>query len=361
MKRNIEKIWSVEFLRTVFCLMVIFYHVTQGSLIPYTQSSLAYKKLSIACANMGFVVECFFIISGYFLMGFLRNKPNAEFLPFLWGKICRLWPVFLVSTIVTHFMTHGIWQDTFINALFLQLTGLTFSFRGINWYVSSLFCSLVFYFLVAKSIGLQYRRNFVILLCCWGAYVLNMQSHPPQGFGREIVHGFFSLGLLRGIAGVGWGILLNEFVHAIRGKISTRPTLQFVILMTVVEAFSLWLLIEHLFMRGLSCKSHFILVVAFSALLPCLVLKFGLVSRALNQKWLGCFGKYTYSMYVMQQTGFWILQQTIWIRADFVSEHMVPCLIVSVVIPAAIGILAYYCIEVPGRKLLECVERMSQR
>ena len=151
MKRNIEKIWSVEFLRTVFCLMVIFYHVTQGSLIPYTQGSLAYKKLSIACANMGFVVECFFIISGYFLMGFLRNKPNAEFLPFLWGKICRLWPVFLVSTIVMHFMTHGIWQDTFINALFLQLTGLTFSFRGINWYVSSLFCSLVFYFLVAKA------------------------------------------------------------------------------------------------------------------------------------------------------------------------------------------------------------------
>ena len=137
---------------------------------------------------------------------------------------------------------------------------------------------------------------------------------------------------------MGWGILLNEFVHAIRGKISTRPTLQFTILMTVVEAFSLWLLIEHLFMRGLSCKSHFILVVAFSALLPCLVLKLGLVSRALNQKWLGCFGKYTYSMYVM-----------------------VPCLIVSVVIPAAIGILAYYCIEVPGRKLLECVERMSQR
>lgn len=350
-----EKIHSIEFLRTLFCLTVIFYHVTMGSIIPYTNGNAFYKWCSSAFANSGFVVECFFVISGYFLMASFRRRPDASVLRFLASKARRLWPVFLVSTIITHFMTHGIWTESIVNSLFLQMTGLTFSFRGTNWYVSSMFWSLVFYFLLLKCVRDRYRRCFAVLLVSWAAYAINLQTHAPCGFGREVVFGFLSLGLLRGIAGVGLGILLNEFVEAVRPYFERRLDWRIVLLSTALELLAASLLTAHLFFRGWTCKSHFIVVVAFAILLPLLVLRGGLVSRLLDCKALGILGKYTYSMYVMQQAGFWILQKTLWPDTAFVTGHVGPTLVISVAVPAAVGVVAYYLIERPGARLIDAI------
>lgn len=349
------KVHSIEFLRTFFCLTVIFYHVTMGSIIPYTNGNAFYKWCSSAFANSGFVVECFFIISGYFLMASMRKRPDEGALQFLASKFRRLWPVFLVSTIITQLMTYGIWTDTVINSLFLQMTGLTFSFRGTNWYVSAMFWSLVFYFLLFKCVGCRYRRCFAVLLISWAAYAINMQTHAPVGFGREVALGFLSLGLLRGIAGVGLGILINEFVEEVRPRFVGRLDWRVVLLSTALELLAASLLIGHLFFRGWTCKSHFILVVAFAVLLPLLVLQAGLVSRLLNHRALGVLGKYTYSMYVMQQAGFWILQKTLWLDTAFVADHAGMTLAISVAVPALVGVAAYYLIELPGARLLDAI------
>ena len=349
------KIHAIEFLRTLFCLIVIFYHVTMGSIMPYTNGDAFYKWCSSAFANSGFVVECFFIISGYFLMASIRRRPDESALHFLAAKVRRLWPVFLVATIITQFMTHGVWAETIINSLFLQMTGLTFSFRGTNWYVSAMFWSLVFYFLLFKCIGDRYRRCFAVLLISWAAYAINLQTHAPIGFGREVVFGFLSLGLLRGIAGVGLGILINEFVETVRPYFEGRPDWRVVFFSTAVELLAVWLLTAHLFFRSWTCRNHFIVVVAFAILLPSLVLRAGLVSRLLDCRALGVLGKYTYSMYVMQQAGFWILQKTLWLDTTFVTERAGLTLALSVAVPALVGVAAYYLIELPGARLLDAI------
>ena len=357
-KTQQAKINSIEFLRTFFCLTVILYHVTMGSIIPYTNGNAFYKWCSSAFANSGFVVECFFIISGYFLMASIRRHPNEGVMQFIASKVRRLWPVFLVSTIITQLMTNGIWTDTIINSLFLQMTGLTFSFRGTNWYVSAMFWSLVFYFLLCKCINNRYRRCFTILLISWAAYVINLQAHAPIGFGREVVFSFLSLGLLRGIAGVGLGILINEFVEVVRPCFNRQLDWRIILLSTTLELLATSLLTAHLFFRDWTCKSHFIVVVAFAMLLPLLVLRAGLVSRLLDCRALGFLGKYTYSMYVMQQAGFWILQKTLWLNTSFVTEYVGLTLVISVAIPAMIGVAAYYLIEIPGAKLLDAIGRL---
>lgn len=360
-KMMFDRLYSIEFLRGVFCLTVIFYHITMGSIVPYTNGDAFYKWCSSAFANSGFVVECFFIISGYFLMSSIRRRPDETVLRFFLQKICRLWPLFFVSTIITHYMTGGVWAETFINSCFLQMTGLTFSFRGINWYVSAMFWSLVFYFLLLKCIADRYRRCFTIFIISWAAYAINLQTHTPIGFGREVVFGFLSLGLLRGIAGVGLGILINEFIETVRPYFNHRINWRIVILATALELLAVFLLVAHLFFRtykGVTCKSHFIVVVAFAILLPLLILKVGLVSKLFNNRVLGILGKYSYSMYVMQQAGFWVLQKTLWLNTEFITEHVAVTLIVSVGLPALMGIVSYYLIEVPGAKLLTSLGRL---
>ena len=347
------KINSIEFFRTFFCLAVIFYHVTMGSIIPYTKGNAFYKWCSSAFANSGFVVECFFIISGYFLMASMRKHGNMSVMSFVLSKVRRLWPVFVVSSIVTHFMTRGIWTETIVNSLFLQMTGFTFNFRGTNWYVSAMFWSLVFYFLLLKCITDRYRRYLVILLVSWFGYVINLQTHPPMGFGREVVFSVFNLGLMRGVAGVGLGILINEFVESVKPYFSRRLDWRIILVATALEVLSLYLLIAHLFFREWTCRNHFVVVVAFAMLLPILVLRAGGISRLLDCKAFGVLGKYTYSMYVMQQAGFWILQRTLWLDTAFVTGHVGLTLVLSVAVPAVVGVAAYYLIELPGARLLD--------
>lgn len=199
------------------------------------------------------------------------------------------------------------------------------------------------------------RRCFVVLLVSWAAYAINLQTHAPIGFGREVVFGFLSLGLLRGFAGVGLGILINEFVEAVRPYFEGRPDWRVVLLSTAIELLTVWLLTAHLFFRSWTCKNHFIVVVAFAILLPFLILRVGLVSRLFDCKALGVLGKYTYSMYVMQQAGFWILQKTLWLDTAFVTEHAGLTLAISVAVPTLVGVAAYYLIELPGARLLDAI------
>ena len=136
---------------------------------------------------------------------------------------------------------------------------------------------------------------------------------------------------------------------------SRRLNWRIILLATALEILSLYLLVAHLFFREWTCRNHFVVVVAFAMLLPILVLRAGLVSRLLDHRPLGVLGKYTYSMYVMQQAGFWILQKTLWLDTAFVTEHAGLTLVISVVVPASVGVAAYYLIELPSARLLYAI------
>ena len=62
----------------------------------------------------------------------------------------------------------------------------------------------------------------------------------------------------------------------------------------------------------------------------------------------GILGKYTYSMYVMQETAFVILQHTFWKNTTYIQMHPIIAIMLSIISATILGITAYYFIERPG-------------
>lgn len=65
-ERKMEKYHNIEFLRFVFSVIIVYFHILHGNIMKYIGSNYDYKTLQILSDNAGWIVECFFIISGYF-------------------------------------------------------------------------------------------------------------------------------------------------------------------------------------------------------------------------------------------------------------------------------------------------------
>mgnify|MGYP001522122991 CR=1 FL=1 len=61
-----EKLYSVEFLRFIFACVIVYFHFLHTNIMNYTGGSAFYQKLADNCSGDK-LVECFFILSGFFL------------------------------------------------------------------------------------------------------------------------------------------------------------------------------------------------------------------------------------------------------------------------------------------------------
>lgn len=112
---------------------------------------------------------------------------------------------------------------------------------------------------------------------------------------------------------------------------------------------------RHFFCESQAYDNQFIVVILFTALLLLMLYGKGLLSRICNRPLFGIWGKYTYAIYVMQQTSFDILKKTLWKNTDFVANNMYLCLAVSVAFSVLFGILIYYVVEQPSKKSLTLI------
>ena len=63
-------------------------------------------------------------------------------------------------------------------------------------------------------------------------------------------------------------------------------------------------------------------------------------------------GKYAYSIYVMQETAFFLLKRTLWKNSVFCTEIRSALLGISVLAAVVLGIIIYYLVERPaGEKM----------
>ena len=289
----------------------------------------------------------FFIISGYFLYKNINNSNSVGISKFIWKKIARLQPVLLFSIIIgVIFFEQSIYPAIF-NSVFLQCIGLSLDYKGINWYISPLFWTLIFYYSVFKNHN--NKKTYVVVGgICYFAYLANI-NYCNGCFGRETVYGIINLGLARALAGIGLGLLigkmLDEFQYFLF-RINEKIKLVF---MTVVEISAFVFLIKY-FLFGLKYKNAFIVVVVFSILFISFINRNGLLSKVLNNHIFSLLGKYSYSIYVMQQISFWIMQKTLW-KTQIVENTSI-CILVSLIFSILLGIVTYHLIEKPISKYL---------
>lgn len=351
MKR--ENLHNVEFLRFVFSITIVYFHILHSNIMGCVGEDPRYLALQSLSGNAGLIVECFFILSGYFLFASVRDHGDMPFLAFAARKAFRLGPVLAFSTVIGVLFFRQSKYAAVFNVLFLQCTGLSLEYKGINWYISPLFWGLLFYFALLKYFDRK-KAHVGMAVLVYFCYLVNI-TRCSGGFGRETVYGVVNLGLARALAGLGLGYLLGLALNeADQLRLSAAPgwekrlSVGACAVSTLLEAGILGFLLKY-FLLGGKYQNRMIVVVLFSVLLICFVCRKGLISRLLNAPLCSALGRYAYSIYVMQQTAFFLLQRTLW-KTGLV-DRVGLCIGLSLLFSAALGVGTYYLVERPGMKL----------
>lgn len=360
-KKTGKRLNNIEFLRFFFALCIIYFHLLHSAIMPYTGETEIYQYLAEQSRYAKYIVECFFIISGYFLFQSVQRNPQRSTARFILQRVIRLWPVLACSTILSIIFMNKSVSSGLLNLCFLQSTSLTTDWKGLNWYVSALFIAEIFYFMLYKAVQSTAGRRLLTCLLVYCGYSLNLMTTDGE-FGRKVVYGIFSLAIARAVAGIGLGCLLGELVQKMRESERSiwalYGTRRVVSIISILEAGTVIFLLRDFFMGKSAPENQFIVVILFSVLFLCMLTGKGFLSRAFIRSRLWILGKYSYSIYVMQETAFLILRNTVWKKEILVQEHVFLCLVVSVSVTAALGIIFYYLVERPAeKKLLLLTER----
>lgn len=281
------------------------------------------------------------------------KKGNESFLLFVIKKVIRLWPVLAFSTafvfVFGHLDTHNVFTQM-LNLFFLQCVGLSLDYKGINWYISPLFWGLLLYFALYKYFNKQRCLVLTMVLVYFG-YLANI-SFTNGSFGRETVWGFVNLGLCRALAGIGLGTILAAFMDSLENiHVKIISCKMKVVLSSICEIGSFTGLCYYFFTPVK--YNAFIVVPLFSILFVLFVKRAGCFSKALDCSIFSTFGRYGYSIYVMQQTSFWILQRTLW-KTSIVT-NVALCLAISLLFSFIIGCITYHLIEKPSGRILKMI------
>lgn len=76
-----KKLYNIEFLRIFFAMAIVYFHILHSNIMNYTGGVNEYLELAKFSGHAGYIVECFFIMSGYFLYLSIQKK-NESFLYF---------------------------------------------------------------------------------------------------------------------------------------------------------------------------------------------------------------------------------------------------------------------------------------
>lgn len=77
MNKNLksDKLYSVEFMRFIFAVVIVYFHIIHVYIRSYSGDIAIFRRCYDNCVFAGSAVECFFIISGYFLLNLFRKGP----------------------------------------------------------------------------------------------------------------------------------------------------------------------------------------------------------------------------------------------------------------------------------------------
>ena len=294
-----KRLHNLDFIKFLCCVTILIFH-----------SPLCQLALPPGMSRTGIGVDLFFILAGFFsYFSFSKPGNTANFVVKRW---VRLMPVVLASfcaVILLHWsglivqQTH--FRDVFMTLFFVRHIGLFNDAQQIQylydnshlWFIGPLFWCSLFYFVIFKS-SVSFRlKSFVTALLVYVLYYY--YTHDCFRPVSKLVPGLN--GLLRGLMGIGFGILCA----ALSEYIARRPFLRETTWLgrwgfTLAEISLFGILIEFLFIHVLPHKFRFYAFVVFFTLTILFYLQKGYFSRFLNRPFLGLLGVWSYSIYVFQ-------------------------------------------------------------
>lgn len=354
----VKKHYNIEFIRFIFAVSIVYFHLLHSAMIPYIGNSDLYSVLAAQSKYTKYIVECFFIISGYFLYQTIIKNPQRSTRDFIVSRISRLWPVLACSIILSIFINGKSVYASLVDLFFLQSSGLATDWKGLNWYVSAFFVVEVFYYALYKCFYNSSKMKLLICVLIYLGYELNINFTDGE-FGRKMAYGMINLGLARAVAGIGlgymladgWKILSEKWNENISSQKSTQLTNT--IIVSFIEIITFAMLMIDFYFGNKAYDNQFIVVLLFPIFFICLLTRQGIFSFVTDHRWSGVVGKYAYSVYVMQEVSFGILQKTFWKNTGYLEQYPVNSIVISIIISFGIGILTYHLVEKPFGKLMK--------
>lgn len=123
-------------------------------------------------------------------------------------------------------------------------------------------------------------------------------------------------------------------------------------MISFIELGSFLFLLTDFFAGKNAGKNQFSVVAFFCIFFLCMLTEKGLLSRIISRTGFCRLGKYSYSIYVMQEAAFYILSHTLWKNAGFLKQCPAAALGLSVVLTILFGAGIYYLVERPAADFL---------
>lgn len=355
---NKQKFLNIEFLRFIFAISIVVYHLFTGWLPEYCSNIQLFKTIHELTRDSVRAVDFFFIISGFFLV--YTFKHDLSVIDFLKKKVIRLWPVavFAICAWTIIYLLGFITAEKYgtINNIFglfmINNIGITTDI-GINiqsWYVSSLMLVLIFYFYIMKYLERPIVNIIIsaITLFCY-SFIVHAQNGSLTG---EVTtyYNVFNIGIMRAFAGCGLGYLIAS--SGICNNYKTKYGIKVRIAFGLVELVLIVFLVYNMCLNKMKYTNDMIFILAFVLLFLIFIKNLGLLSNIFNNHFSEFLGKYTYSIFMTHRICFAILSVTLW-KANIVTEHSFLTILYSVVLAILFGIIVYYSIEKPAAKYLK--------
>ena len=357
-----KKMSGIEVLRFTLTLIIVFYHLFRSQVLPVPEGHAVVESMKFFTNNASLAVDCFLVIAGFFLCTSLERNENASFTELLLKRIIRLWPVLLFSSVCEMLLWRISIYKTIIKLLFLQSIGLTKDASGISWYISCYFWAVVFYtalFKVEKNSG---RRLFLTGIIIYIGYILNI-NNTSGGFGRGVIFQAIDIGLLRALGGIGTGILANKCAVFAEKSLEALDFRHYWLFRVGRIMFFLSVCLYLLYKPFGYTETHLINIIFTCLYLQCCFCDHssgGLFDVVLDKTAL--FGRYSYSIYLMQQTVFYLIRRVLITATFFQNMNLFVIIILELLLCVITGTVTYYICERPcAEKGMQLLGQLKER
>ena len=214
-------IWSLQVLRFVAALMVVYIHAAETAM--RATGSIGFIPYGLATIGLS-GVDIFFVISGVIIATIAPGRTASEF---FWSRFRRIVPMYLFFTIpvlATTISTNFGWRDAVATFLFWPATDqMTAPALWIGW---TLCFEMLFY--ASAALVLVDRRWAFAIICAYGAaFALRPIGPPFQFLGNPIILEFLlgvAISYIPGWRPGVWGIAIGATSLVGAGLIGVAPT-----------------------------------------------------------------------------------------------------------------------------------------
>ncbi len=345
---------NINFLKLILVLIIVYYHIVSGKLSVIYPSVEIFNVLGDKIYHAGhYTILLFFIVSGYFLSKSV-NKNGVNIKNFVCKKLIRLFPMLFFSTFTCAVCSYWLpvrpeLQSMILNVFFIHnySGGAQYtSFNAASWFVCALFWISLFYYSIVFIVKDKFKTNFIIACIC----IISFFALIIPFFGNENPLRFKIIPYrdLFAFLGIGLGYLL-ENLNIKKDIVKNYFINNFFVGITEFAIFLIVIL--PLILNCKVIKEPLLYIIAFLTLLILFIRQKGFFSKLLNLSFFSKISKPSFSIYMMQETCFIVLQCSFW-KTAYPNFHPILAFVYSFLFCIIIGVLAYNIIEKPVTKIL---------